>query len=97
MKSFAKFPLTVTVFFEKSDNILNFARFAVLKTGFFIYPEYKNVQIMRCVSIFGGNCTRIPHRKVLFYLADNGKIIINGNAPKCIRKAFEGTGVQYDN
>ncbi len=41
-KSFAKFPLTVTVFFEKSDNILNFARFAVLKTGFFIYPEYKN-------------------------------------------------------
>ena len=59
----------------------------------YIYPEYKNVKIMRCVSIFGGNCTRIPHEKVLFYLADNGRIIINKNAPQCIRKAFEGTGV----
>lgn len=60
----------------------------------YIYPAYKNVKIMRCVSIFGGNCTRIPHEKVLFYLADNGRIIINKNAPDCIRRAFAGTGVQ---
>ena len=59
----------------------------------YIYPEYKNVKIMRCVSIFGGNCQKIPHEKVLFYLADNGKIIINKNAPQCIRNAFKGTGV----
>lgn len=61
----------------------------------YIYPAYGNVQIMRCVSIFGGNCTRIPHEKVLFYLADNGRIIINSNAPQCIRTAFAGTGVIY--
>lgn len=59
----------------------------------YIYPEYKNVKIMRCISIFGGNCTKMPHEKVLFYLADNGRIIINKNAPQCIRRAFEGTGV----
>ena len=59
----------------------------------YIYPEYRGVKIMRCVSIFGGNCARIPHEKVLFYLADNGHIIINRNAPQCIRKAFAGTGV----
>lgn len=59
----------------------------------YIYPEYKNVEIMRCVSIFGGNCSKIPHEKVLFYLADNGRIIINKNAPQCIKKAFKGTGV----
>lgn len=59
----------------------------------YIYPEYRNVTIMRCISIFGGNCTSVPHPKVLFYLADNGKIIINRNAPQCIKDAFKGTGV----
>lgn len=63
----------------------------------YIYPHYgRDVQILRCVSIFGGNCTHIPHPKVLFYLADNGRIIINKNAPQCIRTAFENTGVLYD-
>jgi len=59
----------------------------------YIKPEYKGVTIMRCISIFGGNCRTIPHPKVLFYLADNGKIIINSNAPQCIKNAFVGTGV----
>ena len=63
----------------------------------YIYPEYGRVTIMRCVSIFGGNCVSIPHEKVLFYLADNGRIIINKNAPRCIRRCFAGTGVQYSN
>lgn len=49
---------------------------------------------MRCVSIFGGNCASIPHEKVLFYLADNGRIIINKNAPQCIRRCFAETGVR---
>lgn len=62
----------------------------------YIYPAYGDVHIMRCVSIFGGNCTHIPHEKVLFYLADNGRIIINSNAPQCIRRAFDDTGVIYD-
>lgn len=61
----------------------------------YIYPEYGNVTIMRCVSIFGGNCTSIPHKKVLFYLADDGHIIINKNAPECIRRCFVGTGVRF--
>jgi len=60
----------------------------------YIIPEYPGVTIMRCVSIFGGNRTDIPHEKVLFYLAENGKIIINRNAPECIRRAFVGTGVK---
>lgn len=60
----------------------------------YIMPNYPGVTIMRYVSIFGGNCKTIPHEKVLFYLADNGKIIINSNAPKCIKLAFEGTGVR---
>lgn len=59
----------------------------------YILPNYPGVTIMRCVSIFGGNYTTVPHEKVLFYLADNGKIIINSNAPKCIKDAFTGTGV----
>lgn len=59
----------------------------------YIYPEYKNVTIMRCVSIFGGNCTAIPHEKVLFYLSENGRILINKNAPQCIKRCFAETGV----
>ena len=62
----------------------------------YIYPSYGNVQIMRCVSIFGGNCKRIPHSKVLFYLANDGHIIINSNAPECIKDSFRGLGVTYD-
>lgn len=60
----------------------------------YIYPLYGNVTIMRCVSIFGGDCKSIPHEKVLFYLADNGRIVINKNAPQCIRRCFAGTGVK---
>lgn len=60
----------------------------------YIYPEYGNVTIMRCVSIFGGNCRSIPHEKVLFYLADDGRIIINNNAPQCIKRYFAETGVK---
>ena len=62
----------------------------------YIYPLYGDVKIMRWISIFGGNRTRIPHDKVLFYLADNGRIIINSEAPQCIRRAFADTDVLYD-
>lgn len=60
----------------------------------YIYPSYGDVEIMRCISIFGGNWNHILHEKVLFYLADNGHIIINKNAPQCIRRVFKGTGVE---
>lgn len=60
----------------------------------YIYPAYGSVKIMRCVSIFGGNCQSIPHEKVLFYLASDGRIIINHNAPECIKRCFAGTGVK---
>ncbi len=59
----------------------------------YIYPEYRNVTIIRCVSIFGGNLFSVPHEKVLFYLANDGRIIINHNAPACIKRCFKGTGV----
>lgn len=61
----------------------------------YIYKYYPNATILRCLSIFGGNCLTIPHEKVLFYLASDGRIIINANAPECIKRCFKGTGVEY--
>ena len=73
-----------------------------------IHPTPKPPQLMRDLIRFfskegelifdffmgvGGNCKRIPHEKVLFYLADDGHILINEKAPQCIRDAFAGTGV----
>lgn len=63
----------------------------------YIYPVYgRDVTIMRCLSIFGGNCLHIPNEKVLFYLSDSGKILINKDAPECIKKAFGDTGVTIE-
>lgn len=62
----------------------------------YIYPSYGDVKIMRCLSIFGGNCRKLPHSKVLFYLANDGRIIINSNAPECIKLAFNNLGVMFD-
>lgn len=59
----------------------------------FIKPHYKDCQIYRCVSIFGGNKTSIPHQKVILYLSETGHVIINPNAPKCILDAFRAEGV----
>ena len=60
----------------------------------YIYPNYPNATVLRYISIFGGNCQSIPHEKVLFYLADNGHIIINPNAPSCIKQCFSGIGIK---
>lgn len=59
----------------------------------YIYPCYPGAKVIRCLSIFGGNYDVVPHEKVLFYLAENGKICINKNAPECIKRCFSGTGV----
>jgi hypothetical protein len=37
--------------------------------------------------------TTVPREKVLFYLVDSGRIIINSNAPRFLEGAFVGTGV----
>lgn len=60
----------------------------------FIKPHYKDCQIYRCVSIFGGNRTSLPHPKVILYLGESGRVIINPNAPKCILDAFRSEGVR---
>lgn len=59
----------------------------------FIKPKYKGCSIHRCISIFGGNMSSLPHPKVLLYLTTTGKIIINKNSPKCIIEAFKKEGV----
>lgn len=60
----------------------------------FIKPHYKDCQIYRCVSIFGGNLTSLPHPKVVLYLSETGRVIINPNAPECILDAFRAEGVR---
>ena len=60
----------------------------------YIYPIYgKDVTILRCVSIFGGNRVSLPHEKVLFYLASDGRILIHPDAPQCVKRCFADTGV----
>lgn len=51
----------------------------------FIKPHYPECKIHRFLSIYGGNCSKIPHEKVLFYLNNNGEIYINESAPISIR------------
>lgn len=57
----------------------------------FIRPEYQRAKIIRCISIFGGDFTQIPHEKVLLYLADSGRILINREAPRFVKEAFTET------
>lgn len=58
----------------------------------YISLHYQGATIIRWVSIFGGNLLQIPNEMVLFYLADNGRIIINEEAPEFIKEAFNETG-----
>ena len=46
---------------------------------------YSECNIYRYLSIYGGEETDIPHKKVLFYLTESGKIYINDNAPQSIK------------
>ena len=56
----------------------------------YILPEYKDAKITRWLSIFGGNCKEIPHNKILFYWSEEGRFLINQNAPQCVKNAFAG-------
>jgi metal-dependent hydrolase (beta-lactamase superfamily II) len=55
----------------------------------YISRHYPNAEVERWLSIFGGNKTTIPHEQVLIYLANNGQVFINANAPQCIKRAFD--------
>ena len=54
----------------------------------FIKPNYPNCTLFRGVSIYGGSKNGIPDPGVLFYLADDGSVFVNSNAPQAIRNLF---------
>ncbi len=47
----------------------------------FINRYFPGYIVKRYLTIFGGNSLSIPHPKVLLYLSENGKIIINECEP----------------
>lgn len=59
----------------------------------YIKPNYPDCSICRYLCIFGGLEDTLPHDKVLFYLRDDGKIIVNANAPQCLKEIFKKVGV----
>ncbi|EGV07861.1 hypothetical protein HMPREF1042_1380 [Streptococcus constellatus subsp. pharyngis SK1060 = CCUG 46377] len=59
----------------------------------YIKPEYIGVNIIRCVSIFGGRKTGYLHDDVLIYMNLKGEIYINPNAPDCVKSMFRAMGV----
>lgn len=60
----------------------------------YIKPAYKGANIIRCISLFGGNVTGYLHRDVLIYMNLSGKIFINPNAPECVKSMFRAVGVK---
>ena len=55
----------------------------------YIIPEYPNFNYLRYLSIFGGDKTELPNRKIMLYLNADGLIIINKDLPKDILKRFK--------
>jgi hypothetical protein len=55
----------------------------------YIIPEYPNFKYLRYLSIFGGDKTELPNRKIMLYLNADGLIIINKDLPKDILKRFK--------
>lgn len=54
----------------------------------YIKVEYPNFNYYRYLSIFGGNCTFLPNRKVMLYLSNNGLIILNKDLPQTFLNHF---------
>ena len=52
----------------------------------FINRYFSGYTVKRYLTIFGGNTSTIPHPKVLLYLNDNGKIIINDREPELVSR-----------
>lgn len=59
----------------------------------YINTFYPGTNVLRCVSIFGGNKTGHLHPDVLIYVNVSGAIFINPTAPECVKKAFRSEGV----
>lgn len=60
----------------------------------YIKPAYGDVNIIRCVSIFGGYELGYLHDDVLIYMNRHGQIFINPNAPECVKSMFRAVGVK---
>lgn len=60
----------------------------------YIKKAYKGANILRCISIFGGNESGYLHKDVLIYMNLSGKIFINPNAPECVKSMFKNVGVK---
>ena len=54
------------------------------------YPGYT---ITRWVTLFGGESTTLPNEAVLISCNNQGKVIINPNAPQAIKDAFREIGI----
>ena len=59
----------------------------------YINVFYPNCNVLRCVSIFGGNKTGQLHPDVLIYVNLQGEIYINPKAPACVKEAFQKEGI----
>lgn len=59
----------------------------------YIKPDYPAFRVSRWLTIFGGERTTVPHSKVLLYVSNGGKVIINQNAPLAIKAAFRAIGL----
>ena len=46
----------------------------------YITPNFPGYEVRRYLTIFGGNSANLPDEEVLFYLKDNGQIIMNDTA-----------------
>ena len=54
----------------------------------YIFPAYPGCNVMRYVSIFGGDLNHIPHERVLIYINKSGRVFINELAPDPIKQIF---------
>lgn len=53
----------------------------------FLNCYYPRTNVLKYLSIYGGNQSHVPHQQVLFYLNDVGKVYVNPKAPQCVTKA----------
>jgi len=60
----------------------------------YIKPHYRGYNILRGLSIFGGKQAVMPHTRVIIYVKDNGEIILNANAPDCVKRSFQRVGIK---
>jgi hypothetical protein len=59
----------------------------------YIKPDYSAFRISRWLTIYGGERTAVPHSKVLLYVSNGGKVIVNPIAPPAIKAAFRAVGL----